>query len=487
MLERMADDGGDTAPASPPTVDELLARVGGGDRAAFAALYDQTAPRLFGLIRRLVVDPAQAEEVTQDVYLEIWQSAARFDVARGSAIAWMFTLAHRRAVDRIRSSQAARDRDLRIGARDLDVPVDSVAEAAETIIEHERVQGALGELSDLQRECVALAYYGGLTQSEIAERLQVPLGTVKTRLRDGMIRLRTRVGGDDMTDDRHDESGADPRAHLDRGAARTRRGVRARRARRRRASRVRARARRVARTARRGRGVRASRPCTSPSRPRRSPRRPRSRRGLMAALDRVPQRAPDSTAPAAPETAAPAAAPAAAAAAAPPVRTPDAPTPGPVESAARRRWFQRPVAIVVAAAAAVVLIAGVVVGIGWTGPNGWGAQREMAAIAEAPDAQSQTHEVEGGGEITLVASAEQGRSGVVVEGLPELGTDQTYELWYIDDAGADHPPARSTSRGSETWRVLDGSFTPGVAVGVTVEPAGGSPQPTTEPIVVIPT
>ena len=189
----MADDG-DRTSASRPTIDELLALVGRGDRVAFGALYDETAPRLFGLIRRLVVDPAQAEEVTQDVYLELWQSAARFDATRGNALSWMFTLAHRRAVDRIRSAQASRDRDLRIGVRDLDVPVDTVAEAAETSVEHERVQGALGELSDLQRECVALAYYGGLTQSEIAERLQVPLGTVKTRLRDGMIRLRTALG-----------------------------------------------------------------------------------------------------------------------------------------------------------------------------------------------------------------------------------------------------------------------------------------------------
>ena len=193
MLGRVADDS-DRSPSSQPTVDELLGRVGRGDRAAFGELYDATSPRLFGLVRRLVVDPAQAEEVTQDVYLEIWQNAARFDSAKGNGIAWMFTIAHRRAVDRIRSAQAARDRDLRIGARDLDVPVDTVAEAAETSIEHERVQGALRELSDLQRECVALAYYGGLTQSEIAERLHVPLGTVKTRLRDGMIRLRTALG-----------------------------------------------------------------------------------------------------------------------------------------------------------------------------------------------------------------------------------------------------------------------------------------------------
>ncbi len=111
----------------------------------------------------------------------------------------MFTLAHRRAVDRIRSAQAARDRDLRIGARDLDVPVDTVAEAAETSIEHERVQGALGELSDLQRECVALAYYGGLTQSEIADaaRRAARHGEDAIARRDDPTEDRT--GGDDMT------------------------------------------------------------------------------------------------------------------------------------------------------------------------------------------------------------------------------------------------------------------------------------------------
>jgi len=195
MLERVADGSGELAAPEPgSTADDLLARVGEGDREAFGALYDATSSRIFGLVRRLLVDPAQAEEVTQDVYLELWQTAPRFDPARGNALAWMFTLAHRRAVDRIRSAQAARDRDLRIGARDLDVPVDTVAEAAETRVEHERVKGALGELSELQRECVALAYYAGMSQSEIAARLGVPLGTVKTRLRDGMIRLRAALG-----------------------------------------------------------------------------------------------------------------------------------------------------------------------------------------------------------------------------------------------------------------------------------------------------
>ena len=159
---------------------------------------------------------------------------------------------------------------------------------------------------------------------------------------------------------------------------------------------------------------------------------------------------------------------------------------GRAQAHARRRWFERPGALLGVAAAAVLLIAGAVLGVAWSGPNGWGAQREMAAIAEAPDAQSQTHEVAGGGEITLVTSAEQGRSGVVVAGLPELEADQTYELWYIDDSGAASAGTFDVS-GDETWRVLEGSFAPGVAVGVTVEPAGGSPQPTTEPIVVIPT
>lgn len=193
MLGRVMDATLEPA-ASDPTLEDLLAATATGDRAAFGALYDRTAARVFGLVRRIVVDPAQAEEVTQDVYLEIWQTAPRFDRDRGSAISWMFTLAHRRAVDRVRSAQSAHDRDLRIGVRDLDVPVDTVSESAEVRIEHERAHEALAGLSEPQRECVMLAYYGGLTQSEIAERLGVPLGTVKTRLRDGMIRLRRLLG-----------------------------------------------------------------------------------------------------------------------------------------------------------------------------------------------------------------------------------------------------------------------------------------------------
>jgi RNA polymerase sigma-70 factor (ECF subfamily) len=175
-------------------LEDLLVATATGDRDAFSALYDATAARVFGLVRRLLVDAAQAEEVTQDVFLEAWQTAARFDPERGAAIPWLLTLAHRRAVDRVRASQSSRERDLKVGIRDLGVPVDEVAEAAEIAIEHERVAEALTSLPAAQRECISLAYYGGCTQSEIATRLDVPLGTVKTRLRDGMIRLRDVLG-----------------------------------------------------------------------------------------------------------------------------------------------------------------------------------------------------------------------------------------------------------------------------------------------------
>ncbi|WP_375389676.1 ECF RNA polymerase sigma factor SigK [uncultured Amnibacterium sp.] len=176
------------------TPEQRLARVATGDRRAFAELYDATSSRVFGLIRRVLVDPAQAEEVTQEVYLEIWQTAARYKVERGSAISWMLTMAHRRAVDRIRASQASRDRDTRIGIRDYDREYDQVAEHVEITMEGERVKRAIAGLTELQRQAVELAYFGGLSHSEIAAELHVPVGTIKTRIRDGMIRLRDALG-----------------------------------------------------------------------------------------------------------------------------------------------------------------------------------------------------------------------------------------------------------------------------------------------------
>lgn len=174
--------------------EDLLQRVATGDREAFAQLYDRTAPRVFGLVERLLRDHAQSEEVTQEIFLEIWQTATRYDTGRGGAIAWMLTMTHRRAVDRVRASQASRDRDTRIGIRDFPTDFDSVSESVEVRIESERVKEAMMRLTELQRQAVQLAYFGGYSHSEVADMLSVPIGTVKTRLRDGMIRLRDELG-----------------------------------------------------------------------------------------------------------------------------------------------------------------------------------------------------------------------------------------------------------------------------------------------------
>lgn len=183
-----------TAQQRAATDDDLLLRVRFGDQTAFADLYDRTAARVLGLVRRVLIDAAQSEEVTQEVFLEIWQSSSRFDPNRGSATSWILTMAHRRAIDRVRSSQSGRDRDVRVGIRDFSRDYDDVAERAEIRLENERVGRAMERLSEVQRQAISLAYYDGLTQTEIAERLAVPLGTVKTRLRDGMIRLRDELG-----------------------------------------------------------------------------------------------------------------------------------------------------------------------------------------------------------------------------------------------------------------------------------------------------
>jgi RNA polymerase sigma-70 factor, ECF subfamily len=194
-IAAVADDADATsASARSASLEGKLTAVATGDRGAFAALYDQLVPRVLGLTTRLLRDRAQAEEVTQEVFLEVWQQAARYDPSKGGATTWVLTMAHRRAVDRVRSSQAGRDRDTRIGIRDWSPDYDSVSEAAEIRVENERVKAALGRLTDLQRQAVTLAYYGGFSHSEVAEILHVPLGTVKTRLRDGMIRLRDEMG-----------------------------------------------------------------------------------------------------------------------------------------------------------------------------------------------------------------------------------------------------------------------------------------------------
>lgn len=184
----------DPASKTTPDLAGLVRRCARGDEEAFARLYDATARRLFGLVLRVVRDPAMSEEVTQEVYLDVWRSSARFDPARGSALSWLMTIAHRAAVDRVRSSEASRRRDDAHAAAHHEVDFDATAEAAHTSLEAQRVRRALATLTDAQRSAVELAYLGGYTHTEVARLLDLPLGTAKTRIRDGLIRLRDTLG-----------------------------------------------------------------------------------------------------------------------------------------------------------------------------------------------------------------------------------------------------------------------------------------------------
>ncbi len=178
--------------AAQPSTDQLLRAAARGDEASFAELYDEMAPAVFGLARRVVRDPARAEEITQDVFVSVWRFATRFDPEKGSARTWILTLTHRRAVDVVRADAAASRREQR--AATYDTPFDSVLEEAATRLQGEDVRGCLETLTELQRESVLLAYYGGYSYREVSTLLEVKLPTVKTRMRDGLIRLRDCLG-----------------------------------------------------------------------------------------------------------------------------------------------------------------------------------------------------------------------------------------------------------------------------------------------------
>jgi len=173
---------------------DLLVLTAGGDTAAFSALYDRVTPAVFGLVRRILRNPAQSEEVTQEVMVDVWRTATRYDAGRGSAHAWILTIAHRRAVDRVRSEQAAADRTELAGIRSAEVDFDQVADTVSTRLEAEQVRRCLGALTELQRESIELAYYNGYTYPEVAQRLGAKLPTIKARMRDGLIRLRDCLG-----------------------------------------------------------------------------------------------------------------------------------------------------------------------------------------------------------------------------------------------------------------------------------------------------
>jgi RNA polymerase sigma-70 factor, ECF subfamily len=171
-----------------------MARAAKGDQQAFAEVYDATAGQVFGIVLAVLRDRAQAEEVTQEVYVDAWRTAVRFDVERGSVTAWLNTMAHRKAVDRVRSSERRTARELRHAEAGL--PHERSLDTSDLVVDRDeaaRVRRAVETLPDVQRDAVALAYFAGRTHREVAEQLQIPLGTAKTRIRDAMRRLRTQL------------------------------------------------------------------------------------------------------------------------------------------------------------------------------------------------------------------------------------------------------------------------------------------------------
>jgi RNA polymerase sigma-70 factor (ECF subfamily) len=175
-------------------LDALLRRVARRDTDAFAAFYDSTRSRVYGLVTRVLRDPGYSEETTQEVYLQVWRSAENFDPAAGSALSWLMTLAHRRAVDRVRSEQAASQRDSRYGAASVEPAVDHVSDAVILLDERRQVTQCLDGLTDLQRQCIQMAYYDGLTYVQVSEKLAANLATVKSRMRDALRGLRSCLG-----------------------------------------------------------------------------------------------------------------------------------------------------------------------------------------------------------------------------------------------------------------------------------------------------
>jgi RNA polymerase sigma-70 factor, ECF subfamily len=191
---RVPERGASPRGSDERNLDSLLAYVARGDQGAFEQVYDRLAGPVYGLIRKVLKDPAQSEEVAQEVLLEVWRNASRFDPAKGGGITWVMMIAHRRAIDRVRSASAEAQRDQKSAIAEAAISPDEVAEAVEANLDRERVRRCLHSLTDLQRESITLAYYGGYTYRQVASLLNVALGTIKTRIRDGLIRMRDCLG-----------------------------------------------------------------------------------------------------------------------------------------------------------------------------------------------------------------------------------------------------------------------------------------------------
>ena len=187
------------APPSAPAdlnrrLAALLGQIADRDQAAFAEFYQLTSRRVFGMARRVLIDPELSEDTTQEVFLQVWQNAAKFNADVGSPLAWLMTISHRRAVDKVRSSQSSSDRESRYGASSQEIDHDSVSDEVGSRLEAEAVVRCLDTLTETQQESVRLAYYGGLTYREVAEKLNAAVPTIKSRIRDGLIRLKTCLG-----------------------------------------------------------------------------------------------------------------------------------------------------------------------------------------------------------------------------------------------------------------------------------------------------
>lgn len=176
---------------------ELLAASANGDRAAFAQLYDLTNARIYGLALRVIRDANYAEEVVQEAYLQYWQRAPQYRPDRGSVITWMMTIAHRRAIDRIRSEDLHKRRSNEFGVANVTlsqpIPLDIVVDRDEAATLHT----CLATLTDLQRSSIEMSYFNGLTYPEVAAEMATPLPTIKSRIRDGLRRLKNCLTGRD--------------------------------------------------------------------------------------------------------------------------------------------------------------------------------------------------------------------------------------------------------------------------------------------------